>query len=66
MSLLTLTKTSIKNILDAAEIKPFRIQYYCEKRDPDFEAKIDDTSDVERNQSIIKTGTYFSYLQILR
>ncbi len=36
----TLTKTSIKNILDAAEIKPFRIQYYCEKRDPDFEAKM--------------------------
>ena len=36
----TLTKTSIKNILDAAEIKPFRIQYYCEKRDPEFEAKM--------------------------
>ena len=36
----TLTKTSIKNILDAAEIKPFRIQYYCEKRDSDFEAKM--------------------------
>ena len=36
----TLTKTSIKNILDAAEIKPFRIQYYCEKRDPDFESKM--------------------------
>ena len=38
--LLTITKTSIKNILDAAEIKPFRIQYYCENRDPDFEAKM--------------------------
>lgn len=36
----TITKTSIKNILDAAEIKPFRIQYYCEKRDPDFDAKM--------------------------
>ena len=36
----TITKTSIKNILDAAEIKPFRIQYYCEKRDPDFETKM--------------------------
>lgn len=36
----TITKTSIKNILDAAEIKPFRIQYYCEKRDPDFESKM--------------------------
>ena len=36
----TITKTSIKNILDAAQIKPFRIQYYCENRDPDFEAKM--------------------------
>ena len=36
----TITKTSIKNILDAAEIKPFRIQYYCENRDPDFDAKM--------------------------
>ena len=38
----TLTKTSIKNILDAAEIKPFRIQYYCERRDPEFESKMHD------------------------
>ncbi len=38
--LFTITKTSIKNILDAAEIKPFRIQYYCENRAPEFEAKM--------------------------
>lgn len=38
----TLTKTSIKKILDEAEIKPFRIQYYCERRDPDFETKMHD------------------------
>ncbi len=36
----TITKTSIKKILDAAEIKPFRIRYYCENRDPDFEGKM--------------------------
>lgn len=36
----TLTKTSVKNILDAAEIKPFRIQYYCERRDPEFDEKM--------------------------
>lgn len=36
----TITKTSIKNILDAAEIKPFRIQYYCENRDPEFETRM--------------------------
>lgn len=36
----TLTKTSVKNILDAANIKPFRIQYCCENRNPDFDAKM--------------------------
>ena len=36
----TITKTSIKNILDAAKIKPVRIQYYCENRDPEFESKM--------------------------
>ena len=36
----TITKTSIRNILDAAGIKPFRIRHYCENRDPDFDAKM--------------------------
>ena len=36
----TITKTSIKNILDAADINPFRIQYYCENRDPEFDSKM--------------------------
>ncbi len=36
----TITKTSIKNILDAANIKPFRIQYYCENRDHEFDEKM--------------------------
>jgi transposase len=36
----TISRSSIKNILDNAEIKPHKIRYYCEKRDPDFEAKM--------------------------
>ena len=36
----TIGKTSIKKILDDAEIKPFRINYYCENRDPEFESKM--------------------------
>ena len=36
----TISKTSIKRILDASDIKPFRIQYYCEKRDCEFESKM--------------------------
>ncbi len=38
----TVAKSSVKRILDEAEIKPFRIKYYCEKRDPDFEKKMHD------------------------
>lgn len=36
----TISKSSIQRILDEADIKPFNIQYYCEKRDPDFERKM--------------------------
>jgi len=42
MRLSTISRSSIKNILDAAEIKPYKIRYYCEKRDPDFESKMHD------------------------
>lgn len=38
----TLTKTSIKKYLDEAEIKPFRIKYYCECRDSEFSEKMHD------------------------
>ena len=36
----TIHKSTVHNILDDAEIKPFRIRYYCEKRDPDFDSKM--------------------------
>ena len=36
----TISRSSIKNILDCAEIKPHKIRYYCEKRDPDFDKKM--------------------------
>jgi transposase len=36
----SISRSSIKNILDKAEIKPHKIRYYCEKRDPDFEKKM--------------------------
>lgn len=37
--LATLSKSSVVNILNDAEVKPFKIKYYCEKRDPEFESK---------------------------
>ena len=33
-------KSTVHTILDEAEIKPFRIKYYCENRDPDFDEKM--------------------------
>lgn len=36
----TIHKSTVYTILDEAEIKPFRIKYYCENRDPDFDGKM--------------------------
>ena len=36
----TIHKSTVHTILDNAEIKPFRIRYYCENRDPDFDDKM--------------------------
>jgi transposase len=36
----TITESGVYKILDKANIKPFRIQYYCERRDPDFDDKM--------------------------
>ena len=40
--LMTITKPMVQKILKRSDIKPFKIKYYCEKRDPDFEAKMHD------------------------
>ena len=36
----TVTKPYIQKFLKEQNIKPFKIKYYCEKRDPDFESKM--------------------------
>jgi len=36
----TISRSSIRNILDRAQIKPHKIRYYCEKRDPEFDKKM--------------------------
>ena len=40
--LTTITKPMIQKILNRSDIKPFKIKYYCDKRDPDFETKMHD------------------------
>ena len=36
----TIHKSTVHTILDEADIKPFRIKYYCENRDPQFDEKM--------------------------
>ena len=38
--LASITKPMVQKILQRSEIKPFKIKYYCEKRDPEFETKM--------------------------
>lgn len=48
----TIHKSTVHNILDDAEIKPFRIKYYCEKRDPEFDEKMHNVLLVYKQLSI--------------
>ena len=36
----TISQSKVRTILEEAEIKPNKIRYYCEKRDPDFDEKM--------------------------
>lgn len=36
----TISQSKVRTILEEAEIKPNKITYYCENRDPDFEQKM--------------------------
>lgn len=36
----TIHKSTVNKILDEADIKPHKITYYCENRDPDFDSKM--------------------------
>lgn len=40
--LATITRPMVQKILKRSEIKPFKIKYYCERREPDFESKLQD------------------------
>ena len=36
----TISQSKVRTILEEAEIKPNKIKYYCENRDPDFDQKM--------------------------
>lgn len=49
-------KSTVWRILDENEIKPHKIRYYLEKRDPDFERKMQEVLLVYRDVSIYREG----------
>lgn len=38
----TVTETTLRKIMTNAKIRPFKVTYYCERRDPDFDSKMHD------------------------
>lgn len=38
----SVAKSTVQQILKKSDIKPFKVKYYCEKRDPEFESKMRD------------------------
>lgn len=50
--LTTITKPMVQKILQRMDIKPFKIKYYCDKRDPDFETKMHDVLVVYKQVSM--------------
>lgn len=50
--LATITKPMVQKILSRNELKPFKVKYYCEKRDPDFEQKMHDVLLVYKQVSL--------------
>lgn len=48
----TVTETTLHKILANAKIRPFKVSYYCEKRDPDFDSKMHDVLVVYKQISL--------------
>ena len=38
----SVAETTLRKILANAKLRPFKVSYYCEKRDPDFDSKMHD------------------------
>jgi|SRR5665647_2131153 len=49
-------KTTVWRILDGNDIKPHKIRYYLEKRDPDFDRKMQEVLMVYRDVSLYSAG----------
>ncbi len=48
----TVSEFTLRKILDNAKIRPFKVTYYCEKRDPDFDSKMHDVLVIYKQLSL--------------
>lgn len=48
----TVTDTTLRKILANAKIRPFKVSYYCERRDPDFDSKMHDVLVIYKQLSL--------------
>jgi len=56
LSLSLAGKSTVWRILDENEIKPHKIRYYLEKRDPDFDGKVQEVLMVYAEVSLEAAG----------
>lgn len=52
LRLSTISQSKVRDILEKADIKPNKIRYYCERRDPEFDAKMHNVLLVYKQLSI--------------
>ena len=55
-SLMSISRSTVFEILNDAEIKPHKVRYYVEKRDPEFEVKMAIVLHVYREVDMINNG----------
>lgn len=48
----TVSEFTLRKILDNAKIRTFKVTYYCEKRDPDFDSKMHDVLVIYKQLSL--------------
>ena len=65
----TVTKPYIQKFLKEQDMKPFKIKYYCEKRDPDFESKMHEVllvyKQIEMQFKFVFTPKHGSWLNMI-
>jgi len=55
-SLMKLSRSKLHRILKGGEIRPHKIRYYVERRDPDFERKMVEVLHVYKEVEMVNAG----------